>query len=350
MLVAVTKSPSFRDDYFYQQCPPPGIQHDLKMSLDEFYLHDPTIKAQRVFSRKLNQEEIRIDIACKAMRKKKVKQDLAAAYTVFIAPHEELDATIDIPRMIKEKSLFTRYWPKEYFSNYLKYRNKFFQAYQENFLSRPYIAYGGMSEWIYVISGLLKVTLIQPTELNLCKYFTLNDHEHFIAQDKTSKVLNLRDGHFLVIPAGYISIREATKTTFTFGGEILHDDNLSNQLSIFEKQQISGVANIHNTDIDAEIRSLYWFYAIHVLKNLKLHKPDDLQSMKSHLSAWKFKYKKYCSEKDAYVKPNCFAPNGIQIESIVCDLNRLCRKPAVKRFKNSIDVPEVHLAIEYQPD
>uniref|UniRef100_A0A6G1S6I4 Histone lysine demethylase PHF8 n=1 Tax=Aceria tosichella TaxID=561515 RepID=A0A6G1S6I4_9ACAR len=355
MLSIIVKSWNFtRDRYIYHKDPPHGIQHDLKLSLDEFYLFDPSINVDKISSRQKTASSVPIERACRSMRRKHGSQEDPAYYSVCLSLNEEINQTIDLPRVIREKSFYEKYWPSDCLSNFFKYRNKLFHAYQEGYKSHPYIPYGGLTEWLYIISGSITVTLIQPTTKNLCKYSALSDDDSLEPEADTVNELLLKEGNFLVIPAGWISIREANRTTFAFGGELLHDDNIIGQLDAFNND-LAGLTSSCDPSClekDAEIRYMYWFYAIHLLNrtNALKHSIDvSIECLKSHLEQWKNRSAKLIRSKEPYVKPTAFVPPGIKADIIVKDLQARqsqFKRRSFKGTKDPIDVPKSHLGVD----
>jgi hypothetical protein len=349
------KSMTFvRDRYFHQREPPSGIRQDFRLTLDEFFLFDPNLRAQKINSKEIACKDVKIETACKAMRKKNLSQSEAACFSLCLSANDKLNSMIELPRLIKEKSLFEKYWPSKDLSNFFKYKNKLFHAYQAHYESRPYIAYGGLTEWLYVFTGKMSIILIKPTQLNLCKYSTLSHHDDLIPEHHTAQELHLVGGDFFIIPAGWISIRRANQTTFVLGGEILHHDDLVGQFEVFDNDviRLTNSCDLIIQQNDAEIRYIYWFYAVHLLNHplaLKQTSDECLECLKSHLENWRLKFNKLHSTKELYISPSAFAPTGIRIDLVIRDLQRFhsSKRRSLKGSKDPVDVSKEHLAIDY---
>lgn len=341
-----------KDRYIHLKKAPTGIQADLKVTLDEFYLFDPNFEVERVFSKESTATNVGIESACRLMRKKRWKDP--ASYSLCLSLNEQLNQTIELPKMIKEKSFYEKYWPSGYLSNFFKYKHKLFHVYQNGYKSHPYISYGGLTEWLYISSGELSITLIEPTKINLCKYSALSEHEDLEPEKNTATSLTLEQNNFLVIPTGWISIRKAIRTTFAFGGELLHQDNIPAQMEAFDRD-VTGLTSSCDSasDRDTEIRSLYWFFTMHLLNNpaaLRNFPDGSLESLKSHLETWKAKSTRLNKTREPYLKPTMFVPLGIKADVIVRDLqtkssHKRARR-SLKGSKDPIDVTMIHLAVD----
>jgi hypothetical protein len=337
-------SPIFDKGYIHQKEPPSGIQQDLKLTLDEFYLFDSNMEVQKVLSEETTTNCVKIEAACKAMRTR--HSSSPACYSLCLTLNEELDKMIDLPRMIKEKSFYLRFWPSEYMSNFFKYKHKIFYAYQSGYKSHPYRAYGGLTEWLYVISGSIVVTIIKPTKINLSKFSALTEHEILDPESNTSQSFHLCEGEFFVIPIGFISTKKAVRTTFVLGGELLHQDNLIAQLEAFDDDVIrcEDSFNLSRQIIDAEIRYIYWFFAIHHLKSFQTSKHlsnSAVECLKSHLENWRIKSVKLIKANEPYLKPSLYVPPGIRVDKIVKDIQyRSCqiKRRSLKGSKDPVDV------------
>lgn len=318
------------DQYILSREPPPGLDGDSKLAitLDEFYLYDRGISVEKLFSRETRSEPISIKKAALHLRRRKAPP---VCFILHISSHDRIDALFVLPKIILDNSLFYKYWPNTKHSNYFKQRNKLFYSYLPNYVSPPTMAYGGATEWLYIMSGVLELTLIEPTDLNLCKYSQFSDGEEFKPESNTSTTFTLQEESFMVIPAGHISIKKALKVTCAYGGELLHDDNLSSQIGLFQRD-VMRTAGIFAHERDKEIRHMYWFYASHLLQPKSPIRQDGqtIRSLLSCLIAWKLRY----WEHDVYTQPDLYAPFGIAVDAIVIALKRRAlRYPETEKSK-----------------
>lgn len=319
--------------------PPPGLDKDskLEISLDEFFLFDSKIKVMRQDSRETQQRIVDIEDACKHFRK---RGPHPACFIIHISSHDRLDPLFKLPKVVEEKSLFHNYWPAKHFSNYLRQRNKLFYACWEGYVSPPVIAYGGATEWLYIISGSLELTLIEPTDLNLCKYSQFNDGEEFKPISNTSAKFVLDKETFMMIPAGYITVKRALRATWAYGGEMLHGDNLPSQVESFEGDIVRTAGKFAH-ERDSEIRHMYWFYASHLLqvshKYFNKASEEATIALRKCLAEWRIKFKKADPTTDPYIQPNLFAPFGLDLDAIVKDLRRRAPNTPKKSQTKSSD-------------
>lgn len=334
-----------------------GMATDIKLSLDEFLMFDPSLMVDRYFSRESTSKRISIVDACKSLRGRHRSHEDAACFTLCFSADAELNARIDIPKQVRERSLFSLYWPSETQSNYFKYRNKLFHTYQEKYKSHPNMTYAGTTDWIHVISGTLLLTIIKPTKLNLLRYTSWSEPEQFVPEEKTCFQYELKDGNFITIPPGWISMREAVKTTFAMGGEFLNADDLSTQLEAFEKD-IARAHGYGDCERDTEIRHLYWFFAAHILSDplkvkLSTYDLSTLDNFRGTMSNWRIRSRKAESEREQYISPRHYAPAGIQIDIICKDLNRFFNlkfhgRRSLKGSKDPVDIASAHPSIDSQ--
>lgn len=344
----------------------PGIPEGLKLTLDEFLLFDASLVVAKILSGEKYARSVTIQEACKSMRKKPKHRE-ASCFTLSISADDELNEIIDMPNYVKEHSLFNTHWPYERVSKYFKKRNKLFHGFQEGYKSFPYSAYGGLSEWIYVISGTLDVTLYKPTKLNLLRHSTLSEDETFIPEEKSESYFKLKEGSLLTIPSSWISIRKAKRNTFALGGELLHYQDLITQMDALMRDVVTTNGR-YFYERDSEIRAMYWFFAANLVpgsktkdskitKAIELSKFDTQTSdcLRKYLTEWKMKHKKSLSDKNACLPAGVYAPDGIRIDLILRDLNKShthlhTRRKSIKSEKNTVDVSMSQTSTEDKSD
>lgn len=294
-----------------------GIASDIRLCLDEFYRYDERIIVEQIQSETDTRLSVPIEVACKAFRSKLSTTFIPSCYILCLSTHTDLDRDIDMPQEIKEKSLFHLYWPNKVASMYFKHRDKLFYGFTGNYRSRPYIAYAGMTEWIYMISGRLIITVIEPTKLNLMRYSAWDRSDTFRADPNTATTYTLEEGNFLTIPGGYITIRESPKTSYALGGEYLHRDYIPFQLEALEKD-VEESDGAHRFEGDAEIRYLYWFFTaaqIEKKNTLPIGDTKTQDALKIHLAKWKDLCTEFQPKPRTHL--NLYAPPGLNIHRIL---------------------------------
>lgn len=330
------------------------------ITLDEFFLFDKDLVVEMSRSNERCYKTIRIEDACKCMRKKAKHSGDSHLFTVNISMHETLDEQFIVPELVDETSLFPKHYPEYKLSKYLRKNYKFFQAFQEEYKSSPNVSYGGLAEWLYVTTGQLDVNLYRPTKLNIMRYHALEDGETLRGEQGTCMKFELKAGSLFTIPPGWISVRETKKSAFTYGGKTLSILDVPNQLEALERD-ISYSNNLYASDRDSEIRSLYWFLTINVVKSHSGKPASDpsiaiLETLRKHLSEWRIKHRKCQLDRLSCLSPEVFAPEGIKLDTILKDIGSLVRHrrnalgKSLHSDKNSIDVGVTQASVDDKSD
>lgn len=304
--------------------------NNMTIKLEDLFAHNSQLDI--IETKGTRKRSVSIKTALSTLHKRSTTSDNDAPCYTVILDDKSKTSPFEIPEPIREYSLFYQYWPHSRFSEHLSQKNLSYTSFHTNHRSRPYQAYGGMSEWIFVISGNLEVTLCKPTKINQLRYSTLSPDEQFIPEDDTSENFTLQHGHLLIIPTGYISTRYSTRNTNAFSGEFLHDRDLQTQLEAF-KIDVTRSNSVYCFEKDKEIRALYWFYATHFVtrmkENLKKNSQSDMDSfeiLRKHLHNWKDQYKALPS--------NAFIPDGISFNLLLKDFHLSTCNSSRKRRKN----------------
>lgn len=304
--------------------PPAGLIPDLKLTFDEFVVSHPNITIQKLPSNRVDVNGSPLKCytileTAKQLReiKKKEKKD---AYFFSLAMYEELDEAFKIPNNFQIADLFTQFWPKKSMSNYLRSKSKLFYCYTKGYKSNLEKLYGGMCEWIYLLTGKIEFVLYEPTKINLAKFTHLEPGEKYNPEINTDRHFTLNEGEFFYIPSNWITSRSALADSFAITGEFLNFDNICNQLNSLE-QDVIITNGKYSLDRDYEIRHLYWFAAASWLgleSKKIIHKIDNngLVALKDALLNWKKLHK-------TTVAPHVYAPNGLQISQICKDLSNV---------------------------
>lgn len=343
-----SKTRCFHQSFHLEDLPKWGILPALHLALDEFLIFDRNLMVEKTLSEESTSRQIPIEEACKSLRMRHKHSREASCYTLCLSTNAELDKNIDLPNIVKERSLFELYWPAGHISRFFKKRNKLYHAFEGKYKSSPHMLPGGLTEWIYVTQGCLTVTLIIPTAMNRLRFENLYEGEQFVPEPGTVERRVLKENQFLAIPASFITIRETSRTTFALGGEMLHGDDISAQIEAFN-QDLTRTNGTYCLEREAEIRHLYWFYAIHCLnKKPKLSELElaNVESLRNHLCDWQHLRRNAERAPNALVSPNMFAPAGIQTSLILRDLRAISHRRSLKNSKNPVDISAIHTSVD----
>lgn len=335
-----------------------------KLTLDEFLLYDKAISIQKTLRGCRKSEPITIIEACKSIRMGRSRMKSASCFTINISSNNDLDELFEVPKIIRDSSLYHTYWPSKRISNFLKAQNQFFHAMQPRYKSSPYSPYGGMSRWIFLISGTLSITLFKPVDSIRARYSSLDDHDRIIANDDLQIPITLYPGQILVIPPNYICVMKAKRTSFAMSGEFLQRRNVSAQMEGFERD-ILDCHGRYSHERDSEIRWLYWFFVARLLTEIKNQEASQkenaitfneidkssLDCLKRTLMEWKNLHKK------TFIEKNIYAPIGIQIDLIVKDLSTLTlrldkkhKRASLQGEKNSVNIVGTQTSVDIKSD
>lgn len=310
------------------------------LTFDEFYPFRNRVKCDKICFRGSRPSKASILEAMKFMRTlpAKNRQELPCCYSLSISSNDDLDSDFSLPEIVRENDMFTNFWPQRKLSNYLRERNKLFHGLSKGYESSPRIAYGGTTEWLQIISGILHVTLYKPTERNLIKFSAWTPNETFKLEEGTRSKHDMTPGSFLMIPPGYISIRRAKSDCFMMGGEFLQLKPLAAQLERLEIDIMN--SNGRYPERDSEIRSMYWFFAAKILSpggraTLLSLNFKNAEYLKNSLLEWKKR------NKTTVVPQNLYAPTGIQIDLICRDIGQHISAISRKSFKSQVDLVNI---------
>lgn len=257
--------------------------------------------------------------------------DEPMSYLVRLSSISDLYDEILPPKLVLSLDMYRNYCPAtDHLFGYLKEQNLLLQGFNKSWQSLPFKPYGGLSSWIYIISGKLEIYLLPATKLNMLKYltsedFTTSELESFKTESETNLQL-LEENNFLMIPAGYIFLIKATENTFVLRSEYLDEANLFQQLSQFENDTTDNDVYVGTRDRD--IRYLYWFFAAKCLKNPNksaLMSCDDESLCKLRNVLMKWFHRENSSEK--------YVPAGLRAYR----LTRALRDFAYRRSKRTND-------------
>jgi len=326
--------------------PPPGLHKQPSLTLDEFFLIDTNFTVQAIQSLDSSRTNMTISEACQSMRVPLGERDDSYCFRLSISCKKELDEDFRSPKMVQKVDMYGLFWPVKDASVYLKEENRLFYAFQSGYESQPHSVYGGMSEWLQVISGEIELTLIKPTKLNLTKYSSWEPPEQFKPEVNTTIIHTLVSDSFIVIPCGWIRIFKANQDTCALAGRFLNVRSLAAQLDCLARDIINTNGK-YASKRDVEIRCLYWITIArllddHMERSAKRERGDTvneemeesmlsslnvktLELLKRTLTDWRAKHKSICTPM------NLYAPSGIQLSLIVTDLTNYIKSRSTPR-------------------
>lgn len=311
-LMSATESIRSLETVSVRVSPPDGLIKRMRLTFDEFFRFGSQLKVKRQ-NFKGGTKDSSIIEACSAMRSPSRK----CRYHFSLTSVEELDKSFRLPIMIEEIDLFSQFWALKKESRYLYSKHKIFTGYQKGHKSEVETHYGGLSEWIQVISGELKVIVNYPTMEHRAKYQSLNSASFTSVVEPCEQVV-MTAGNFIVIPGGCIIRKTAKVDTFTLSGQFLHSRNVKSQLEYFEEDLLNA-NNKYILDRDQEIRYLYWFMTANILTDRALLARLDIQSivaLHESLSRWN----------SVTVSPDLYKPPGLCTDYILKDMKSvICR-------------------------
>lgn len=322
----------------------------LGVTLEDFYLFNNSLVIEERRSHNRISTNVCLEDIIESINRKNLQSFNAAEYLIRVTSSEELNKNFQILETVKEDSIFPTFYPDYDSSCYLRNEQKCFYAYQKGYKSEPRLSYGGLCEWIYVTNGRLDITVCQPTEANMARYWSLDQDEEFIAERDTSECYKLLPGSLFHIPPGLITIREAKKhSTCTYGGKYLGSKLFEQQLISFGRDVENSLhAKRNNSEIDKEIRSLYWYYAakvLYLISNAKLTESQKelykqtLILLRGYLQKWNTQYTKF--KDDRLVDPSIFAPPGLLLGDLlksIRDISYRIKRKSVQGNKYPVDV------------
>lgn len=313
----------------YYESAPKDFPKYPKLTYDEFLPYEDKITVSKIRHGNAKESESTILDAAKSMRSKAKRNPKLFSYTIILTSDSDLDRAFSLPKEIEAIDLHSNFWPFQVEGSFMRKYSKLFHGYPKDYKSALSKRYAGQSEWLHLISGSMKIDVIQPTTYNLA----ILDCDSGSRMEEGSKhEFIMKEGSFLMIPGGWITKRSAIDDSFMFGGEYLHYHDISNQLECFERDVIENGGSFATTR-DSEIRALYWFTAAQLLDNQKaiLQKLSlsDLEVLKNFLLECKKKYKTNT------VPPDLYGPIGLNLDLITKDLGQYIRAISSKKLLKS---------------
>lgn len=299
-----SRLPVKQSDYFF----------NLRLTYDELLtFEDIPVEASQTRSARWTNSTIQAAIQSMA------NPQIPMSYLVELSSNDDLYQQFMPPNKVLSVDMYRKYCPKTtHLCGFLRKQNLMLQGFNQSWQSLPFRPYGGLSTWIYVISGELEIYLIPATKLNLLRYsisrdFSSSELDSFKMSSDTNLQL-LDENTFLFIPAGYIILVKATKNTFILKSNYLDETCLVQQMVLFEfdTSQDGSLQSAWNRDI----RSLYWFFAANIMadgsrNNLLNFDAETLGVLRKLLTSW--------SQQDGLEKEQ-YVPNGLRSKTLLKSL------------------------------
>ncbi|XP_039616610.1 lysine-specific demethylase 7B-like isoform X2 [Polypterus senegalus] len=183
-----------------------------------------------------------------------------------------------IPDIAQMMSWVENYWPDD-----SVFPKPFVQKYCLMGVKDSYtdfhIDFGGTSVWYHVLWGEKIFYLIEPTQANLALYeawsSSPNQSEVFFG-DKVDKCYKcvVRQGTTLLIPTGWIHAVLTSQDCMAFGGNFLHNLNISMQLRCYEMERRLKTPDLFKFPY---FEAICWYVAKNLLETLKELREDNCQ-------------------------------------------------------------------------
>ncbi|XP_061767962.1 lysine-specific demethylase 7A [Nerophis ophidion] len=226
-----------------------------------------------------------IDVARQADSKMKLSQFIK----YFTNPHRpkvlnlislefsdtKMSELVVVPDVAQKMSWVENYWPDDSF-----FPKPFVQKYCLMGVKDSYtdfhIDFGGTSVWYHVLWGEKIFYLIKPTPANLALYeawsSSPNQSEVFFG-DKVDKCYKcvVPQGTTLLIPTGWIHGVLTSQDCMAFGGNFLHNLNISMQLRCYEMERRLKTPDLFKFPY---FEAISWYVAKNLLKTLKELRED----------------------------------------------------------------------------
>lgn len=317
-------------------------------------------------------ESVKPSEAASSMREKPNERSEICLYYTSMSSCDDFYDCFNLPEEVHQVDLYSNFWPQdEYKSNYLRERSKLFYGFHEGYTSPIYSPYAGMSEWIYVSFGELKLTVLIPkvSRIECTGVFEefigsedFSDFEEPINSEKGDFFhYHLKAGSFLIIPPGSFSIRYAVTDCFCFAGEFLKFTSLKIHLDCFKddvetyQSCISAISKIPEYPTSKEInleqleRDRYIRFAFLFMKTKlsgeagkalrKAIGQSELVLLNSHLKEWK-KAHLTCS---AYIH---VPDSSTYVDEDFIERDQDIPSPKVRRRRKSAAVKEDGLQVK----
>ncbi|ELU14865.1 hypothetical protein CAPTEDRAFT_225898 [Capitella teleta] len=187
---------------------------------------------------------------------------------------------VEPPRIVKELSWVSNFWPSESPSEEPMFCRPEVQRYclmgVKDSFTDFHIDFGGTSVWYHVLRGEKVFYMIRPTPANLTLYerwlSSSNQSELFFGdQVDVCYKCTIRQGQTVFIPTGWIHAVLTPIDSLVFGGNFLHSFNIDLQIQIY---QIEKRCETSSKYLFPNYETLHWYAAKYVLDFLKDYNED----------------------------------------------------------------------------
>ncbi|XP_058252869.1 lysine-specific demethylase 7B isoform X2 [Hemibagrus wyckioides] len=188
----------------------------------------------------------------------------------------KMSELVVVPDIAQKMSWVENYWPDDSY-----FPKPFVQKYCLMGVKGSYtdfhIDFGGTSVWYHVLWGEKVFYLIKPTPNNLALYeewsSSPNQSEMFFGEkvDKCYKCI-VRPGTTLFIPTGWIHAVLTSEDCMAFGGNFLHNLNISMQLRCYEMERRLKTPDLFKFPY---FEAICWYVAKNLLETLKELREDN---------------------------------------------------------------------------
>uniref|UniRef100_A0A8C5PU80 Lysine demethylase 7A n=1 Tax=Leptobrachium leishanense TaxID=445787 RepID=A0A8C5PU80_9ANUR len=226
---------------------------------------------------------------------------------------------VKVPDISKMLSWVENYWPDD-----SVFTKPFVQKYCLMGVKDSYtdfhIDFGGTSVWYHVLWGEKIFYLIKPTDENLALYeswsSSVAQSEEFFG-DKVDQCYKcvVKQGHTLFVPTGWIHAVLTSQDCMAFGGNFLHNLNISMQLRCYEMEKRLKTPDLFKFPF---FEAICWFVAKNLLETLKeltedgYHPPNYLKhGVKALTTALKSWMKKESVAEHAFEIPENIRPGHL---------------------------------------
>uniref|UniRef100_A0AAR2K189 Lysine-specific demethylase 7A n=1 Tax=Pygocentrus nattereri TaxID=42514 RepID=A0AAR2K189_PYGNA len=223
-----------------------------------------------------------------------------------------------VPDIAQKMSWVENYWPDDSY-----FPKPFVQKYCLMSVKDSYtdfhIDFGGTSVWYHVLWGEKIFYLIKPSPTNLALYeewsSSPNQSEMFFGEkvDKCYKCV-VRQGTTLFIPTGWIHAVLTSQDCMAFGGNFLHNLNISMQLRCYEMERRLKTPDLFKFPY---FEAICWYVAKNLLETLKELREDNclppeylIKGVKALITALKHWLRREVTEPASEV-PDHIRPNHL---------------------------------------
>ncbi|XP_072341561.1 lysine-specific demethylase 7B-like [Scyliorhinus torazame] len=235
---------------------------------------------------------------------------------------------VEIPDIVQKLSWVENCWPEDSF-----FPKPCVQKYclmgMEDSYTDFHIDFGGTSVWYHVLWGEKLFLLIKPTNANLALYESwsgsINQSETFFGDqvDRCYKCV-LQQGQTLFIPTGWIHAVLTSKDCMAFGGNFLHNLNISTQLRIYEMEKRLKTPELFKFPY---FEAICWYVANSLRETLKEMREDRSQPPEYLVEGIKalIPALKYWIQKEGLIERTYEIPDHIRPGQLIKELSKEIR-------------------------